>query len=230
MLFIGEHGIARFNEGDQIGKQHLGKAHAALMDIVALGHAVAHDDDHFLHPALMQQPVRDAAHVALVHPARFVFPVAVLQVQNGVFLRGIKGGGRVHQADFLLARHGGGEIMPGHRAVGDIVQGGPFFLAGHRDIQEIHGTAAAVADGQIGAQHVAAIDFQEEILKAPAQIHRAFPHAVLLGGQGMHPAKLIQRHFPRAGRFYAHGDAAIRQNFVALISVAVRFTVIRIEG
>ena len=130
----------------------------------------------------------------------------------------------------MLARHGGGEIMPGHRAVGNAVQGGPFFLAGDRDIQEIHGAAAAVADGQIGVQHVVSVDFQEEILKAPAQIHRALPHAVFLRGQGVHPAKLIQRHFLRAGGFDPHGDAAIRQDFIALISVAVGFAVIRIKG
>ena len=66
------------------------------MDIVALGHAVAHDDDHFFHFALVQQPIRDATHMALVHPARFVFPVAVLQIQHGIFFGLIEGGGGIY--------------------------------------------------------------------------------------------------------------------------------------
>ena len=227
---VGQDGVAAFDEGDQVPEQHLREQQAHLPAVTgSLRHAVSHHDDHLPHPALCQQPVRDAAHMPLIDPACLVFAVPVLQVQDGVLFRRVVGGRRIDQAHLILARDGGWEAMAGHRAVRHTVQRGPFLLPGHGDIQEIHGPAAAVADRQIGAQHVAAVHLQEEILEAAPQVHDALPHVRVRPGQGMRVPELIQHDLLRSRRLQADPRPAVRQQLIALIAVAVRLSEVRVE-
>ena len=106
----------RFNKGYQVVDQDF-REQGPVARITGFGHAVAHNDDHLFHLPVRQQPVRDAAHMALIDPAGFIFAIAMLQIQHRVFLLRIIFRRSVYQADLMLAGHGGGYIMPGYSPV-----------------------------------------------------------------------------------------------------------------
>ncbi len=229
--FILKDRIPRLDKGNQVPEKHLREQHAALFPaaVPSACHAIAHNDEHFGHPAFVKQPVRDASRAALINPARFVFPIAVLQVKDRIALCRVKGRGRIHQADLVLSGDGRREIMARHRAVGDSLQTAPLVLSRNGNVQEIHRSAAPIADGQIRAEHVAPVDLQEKILKAAAQIDVALPHIVGNTGERVHGAELIQRHFLRAGGFQADAHTAVLKVFISLVSVPGGFAPIRVK-
>ena len=82
--------------------------------------------------------------------------------------------------------------MTGDRAVRNGRKEGIPVLALDRDIHKIHGTAAAVADGQIGRQDIRPVHLEEEILEAAAQIGNALPVAIPRGRQGREGAEGLE--------------------------------------
>ena len=229
--FIRQHIVVLFNVGDQVLDHDIreqGKV-PGLAFILRLGHAVAHHDDHLFHFPVRQQPVGDPARVSLVDPAGFVLAVAVLQVQHRIRLRRVIGRRRPHQADFMLPGHGGVEIPPGHRAVFHALQVVPAFHIGHGHVHKVHRPAAAVSDGQVGAQHVRAVHLQEEIQESGSHVKGAFPGTVLHGGQREKGAEPVDDHL-----FGVLGDNpevnfSVRQDLRPLDAVPAGFTEIRIK-
>ena len=67
--------------------------------------------------------------------------------------------------------------MPRNGSVLNPLQSVPGFSF-HRDIQEVHRTAAAIPYGQIGMQDLCAVHLQEEVFKPPSKVGGTFPHTV----------------------------------------------------
>ena len=226
---IRPHVVAGFDIGNQVFQDNL-REKTTVGGIAGFpGHAVAHDDDHFLHGAFGDQPVGNAADVSLINPAGFVFTVSVLEIQHGISLRRIPGRRRIDETDLVLPGDFGQIIMPGDRAVGDALKIIPAGHIGHRDIHKVHGTAASVADGQIGAEHIRAVHLQEEIQEPAAHVKSAFPGAFPDGGQRKQRAETVDHHL--MGIFGENPEMhfPVRENLCVLFPVPVRFTGIGIK-
>ena len=97
--------------------------------------------------------------MALINPSGFIFPVSVLQIKNRILFPVIKSGRQVNQADFIFPGNSRIESMSCHASVRDFIQPVPIF-ARHRNIEKIHGSAAAIPDRETRGQHICIINFQ----------------------------------------------------------------------
>ena len=120
--------------------------------------------------------------------------------------------------------------MTGYRSVRNTFQVVPALHVSYRDIHKIHGTAAAVADGQIGAEDVRTVDLQEKVKETGPHIKGAFPGTVPDGGEWEERTETVHDHL--AGIFGDDPEMhfSVREYFSELLSVPARFSGIGIKG
>ena len=105
----------------------------------------------------------------------------------------------------------------------------PAFHIGHGHVHKVHRAAAAVSDGQVGAQHVRAIHLQEEIQETGSHIKGAFPGAIFHFGKLEDGSKPVNHNLFRVLCDNPEMHLSVRQDLRALDAVPARFTKIRIK-
>jgi hypothetical protein len=168
--------------------------------------------------------------MSLINPAGLVFAVTMLEIEDRQRLCRIPCRRRVDQTDFELSGNGGIIVMTGDSTV---ICTGQVIPAGHicdRNIHKIHGTAASVSNGQIGAEYVSAIYLEKEIEEAGTHIKGTFPDTVSGWAQRVKRAKAVYDNLMCIFCDNPEMNLSVRQDFNALYAVPVRFAGIGIKG
>ena len=120
--------------------------------------------------------------------------------------------------------------MTGYRSVRNAFQVVPALHVSHRNIHKIHGTAAAVANGKVGAEDIRTVDLQEKIKEAGPQVKGAFPGTVPDGRKGKERTETVHDHFTGIFGDDPEMHFSVREYFSELLSVPARFSGIGIKG